>query len=164
MEQPRIVRTASFALLGAYVIASVACAKPAGNHGAASPQNPRAADSVQAAGTERGRSTGSQVVTFSEAERLKYSRVEYMIQARFPGVEVTQNGGAFVIKIRGTNSFSSSNAPLILVDGATFASTDLGSVNPKDVVRIEVMKDSAAAFYGVRGGNGVIVITTGRGG
>src|SRR5262249_31800617 len=139
VEQPRIIRTASFALLGAYVIASVACVPHAANPDAASPQNPRAADSVQAAGTSR--SSGSQVAAFTEAERLKYSRVEHMIQDRFPGVEVIENGGTFSIKIRGTGSFASSTAPLILVDGAVFTPAALSSVNPKDVVRIEVMKD-----------------------
>ena len=86
-----------------------------------------------------------------------------MIQARFSGVEVTQAGNAFSIKIRGAGSFASSNEPLIVIDGAVRTTADLASVNPKDVVRIEVMKDSAAAFYGVRGANGVIVITTRRG-
>ena len=151
-----MIRT-PFALLGAYLIASVACVQHAANPGGASPQNRSGADSVQAA-----RSSGSQVATFTETERLKYSRVEHMIQARFPSVEVMQNGGAFSIRIRGAASFSSGTAPLILVDGAVFTSADLGSVNPKDVVRLEVLKDSAAAIYGVRGANGVIVITTGR--
>jgi TonB-dependent SusC/RagA subfamily outer membrane receptor len=158
-----MIKTPSFALLSAYVIASVACVQHAANPGAASPENPSAADSVQSAGTPRGRSSGAQVATFSDAERLKYSRVEYMIHDRFPSVEVRQNGGTFLITIRGTGSFAASTAPLILVDGATFTSADLGSVNPKDVVRIEVLKDSAAAAYGVRGANGVIVITTRRG-
>src|SRR5215471_10405556 len=160
MEQAGIVRTASFAL-GAYILASVACVQHAANP-AASPENARVADSVQAARAERGRSSASQVVAFEEAERSKYTRVEYMIQARFSGVQVTQNGNAFSIKIRGAGSFASSNEPLIIVDGAVRTTADLVSVNPKDVVRIEVMKDSAAAFYGVRGANGVIVITTRR--
>jgi len=163
VEQPGIIRSASFALLGTYIIANVACVQHAANPGAVSPDNAHVADSVQAARTERSRTSASQVVTFAEAERGKYTRVEYMIQARFSGVEVTQNGGAFSIRIRGTSSFASSNAPLIIIDGANLTTADLGSVNPKDVVRIEIMKDSAAAFYGVRGANGVIVITTRRG-
>jgi TonB-dependent SusC/RagA subfamily outer membrane receptor len=160
VKQPGIVRIASFALLSAYGIASVACVQRAANPAGASPVN--AAD-AQAARTEVSRTSASQVVTFAEAERGKYSRVEFMIQARFSGVQVTQNGNAFSIRIRGTGSFASSNEPLVIIDGANFTTADLGSVNPKDVVRIEVMKDSAAALYGVRGANGVIVITTRRG-
>ena len=163
MEQRGIVRTASVALLATYITASVACVQRGANSGGVSPDNAHVADSVQAARTERSRSSASQVVSFAEAERAKYTRVEYMIQARFSGVEVIQNGSAFSIKIRGTGSFASSNAPLVVIDGAVLSVADLGSVNPKDVVRIEVMKDSAAAFYGVRGANGVIVITTRRG-
>ena len=158
MEQLGIVRTASFALVGTYIIASVACIQRA-NPGAISPENARATESVQAR-SEGGRTSASQVVAFTEAERGKYTRVEHMIQARFSGVQVTQNGNAFQIRIRGIGSFASSNEPLIIVDGAFLTPADLGAVNPKDVVRIEVMKDSAAALYGVRGANGVIVITT----
>jgi len=143
---------------------SVACVQRAANPGAVSPDNARVADSARAARTERGSSSGSQVVTFGEAERTKYSRVEFMIQARFPVVQVTQSGSTFSIRFRGMSSFVSSNEPLIIVDGANLTTADLGGVNPKDVQRIEVLRDSAAAVYGVRGANGVIVITTQRGG
>lgn len=83
-----------------------------------------------------------------------------MIQAHFAGVQVTQQGGNYTIQIRGVGSFGSSNEPLVIVDGATRTVADLGRVSPLDVQRIEVFKDAAASFYGSRGANGVIVITT----
>jgi len=102
-------------------------------------------------------------VTFDDAERARFTRVEQMIQARFSGVQVLPSGGNFTIQIRGTGSFGSGNEPLVVIDGATRTVRDLGSVHPREVMRIEVMKDAAASFYGSRGANGVIVITTRRG-
>jgi len=82
---------------------------------------------------------------------------------RFSGVQVTPKGGGFAIQIRGTGSFASNNEPLVIVDGATRSTSDLGRIDPRDVERIEVVKDAAASFYGVRGANGVILIKTRRG-
>jgi TonB-dependent SusC/RagA subfamily outer membrane receptor len=121
------------------------------------------ADSARNANQERSRSSATQAVSFDDAERARFTRVEQMIQARFSGVQVIPNGGNFTIQIRGTGSFGSSNEPLVVIDGAVRTVRDLGSVHPREVVRIEVMKDAAASFYGARGANGVIVITTRRG-
>jgi TonB-dependent SusC/RagA subfamily outer membrane receptor len=119
-------------------------------------------DSTRAAAAHRGRSSATQGVVFTEAERARFSRVELMIQARFSGVQVVQQGRGFSIRIRGTGSFGSSNDPLVLVDGVARPSADLGGIDPKDVDRIDIVKDAAAAFYGLRGSNGVILITTRR--
>ncbi len=122
----------------------------------------RMADSAKAALAERSRSSASQVVDFTDEERSRYTRVEVMIQSHFPGVQVVRNGGGYSLRIRGGGSFASSNEPLVLVDGVTRTTADLDRINTKDVARIEVVKDGAAAYYGVRGANGVIVITTRR--
>jgi TonB-dependent SusC/RagA subfamily outer membrane receptor len=103
------------------------------------------------------------VVDFEEAERSRFTRVEQMIQARFSGVQVFPKGGGYTIQIRGTGSFGSSNEPLVIIDGASRSTADLGAIDPRDVERIAVVKDAAASFYGVRGANGVIMITTRRG-
>src|SRR5690606_24955321 len=79
-----------------------------------------------------------------------------------------------VIRVRGVNSISLSSYPLIVVDGVpTFtgdvsgnsaATNPLASINPGDILSVEVLKDaSAAAIYGSRASNGVILVTTKRG-
>lgn len=63
------------------------------------------------------------------------------------------------VRIRGLNSLSSDNSPLYVVDGIPFE--DMQSLNPNDIQSIEVLKDaSAAAIYGSRAANGVLIITT----
>jgi TonB-dependent SusC/RagA subfamily outer membrane receptor len=95
-----------------------------------------------------------------------YSRIEELIEGRAPGVQVLRRSdGTFALRIRGVSSPASSNEPLIIIDGTSSAdgmsSRALGSLNPQDVQKIEVLKDAAStAFYGMRGANGVIVITT----
>lgn len=84
------------------------------------------------------------------------------IQGGVPGVSIqTTSGGAQPsenIQIRGRNSIKASNNPLVVVDGIAGSIND---VNPNDVLSVEVLKDaSAAAIYGSRGSNGVILVTT----
>ena len=112
--------------------------------------------------------TGS--VSSIQAEKLNtdsQASVEQIIQGRLPGVQVTQSsaepGGAFSIRIRGTNSISAGNEPLYVVDGLAGANPG-NSLNPSDIKSIEVLKDaSATAIYGARGSNGVVLITTKKG-
>ena len=67
------------------------------------------------------------------------------------------------ILVRGRNSITADNDPLIIVDGIPYGGS-LSDINPNDVNSIEVLKDaSAAAIYGSRGANGVILITTKEG-
>ena len=61
---------------------------------------PRASDSLRTAQAERGRSSATQAIDFSPEERLKFNRVEQMIQARFSGVQVLPSGGGYSITIR----------------------------------------------------------------
>ena len=88
------------------------------------------------------------------------------IQGRAAGVQVQQNnfspGSSLAITIRGGNSINTTNAPLYVVDGFI---TDNGNlINPNDIADIQILKDaSAAAIYGSRGGNGVVLITTKKG-
>jgi TonB-dependent SusC/RagA subfamily outer membrane receptor len=103
-----------------------------------------------------------------EDSKEVYSRVEELIEGRAPGVQVLHlaNGG-FALRIRGLSSPTGGNDPLIVIDGTESGGGNgngaLAALNPQDVVRIEVLKDAAStAFYGMRGANGVIVITTRR--
>jgi TonB-linked SusC/RagA family outer membrane protein len=93
------------------------------------------------------------------------------------GVKITSNGGSLngvpVFRIRGTNSINLSSYPLIIIDGITSFTGDVGNsaennplstVNTDDIESIEVLKDaSATAIYGSRASAGVVVITTKKG-
>lgn len=94
--------------------------------------------------------------------------VSDMLVGRFPGVEVRQlpNGGTS-IRIRGSRSIKGSSEPLLVLDGTPQhnGNQSLQDLDPHDIKSIEVLKDAAAAaVYGSRGANGVILISTKRGG
>ena len=73
-------------------------------------------------------------------------------------------GGTIFMRVRGTNSISTNNTPLFVVDGIVGVANALTILNPADIQSIDVLKDaSATAIYGARGSNGVIMITTKRG-
>ncbi|WP_051209834.1 SusC/RagA family TonB-linked outer membrane protein [Gelidibacter mesophilus] len=76
---------------------------------------------------------------------------------------VTSAGGQPSIQIRGQNSLSAGNSPLLVVDGLIYDG-GFSTINPNDISTIDVLKDaSAAAVYGSRSANGVVIITTKRG-
>jgi TonB-linked SusC/RagA family outer membrane protein len=98
------------------------------------------------------------------------------LQGRASGVQVSQAGGApggpVRIQVRGTSSVSSGTEPLYVVDGIPIfqdiggigSINPLAAINPNDIESIEVLKDAAAAaIYGSRGSNGVILVTTKNG-
>jgi TonB-dependent SusC/RagA subfamily outer membrane receptor len=97
-----------------------------------------------------------------------YSRIEDLIEGRASGVQVIRRpDGTISLRIRGLGSPSGSNDPLLIVDGMTIQPVQLSqtllALHPQDIVRIDVLKDAAStAFYGMRGANGVIVVTTRR--
>lgn len=93
------------------------------------------------------------------------NRVEELFIGRFPGVQVFNVNGQVQLRIRGASSVNASTEPLILIDGQQLSpgSGGLIGINPRDIARIEVLKDAVSmAEFGVRGGNGVIKITTKR--
>tara|TARA_B110000503_G_scaffold10383_1_gene14051 strand:- start:1781 stop:4828 length:3048 start_codon:yes stop_codon:yes gene_type:complete len=110
--------------------------------------------------------TGS-VATIKTEEIVKNStgNVSSALSGRLAGVTTIQNSGepgsdASSIRIRGLSSLNSS-APLILVDGIPRA---LNNINSNDIESISILKDAAAAaIYGMRASNGVVLITTKRG-
>ena len=97
-----------------------------------------------------------------DIERVAVANVEQALQGKVAGVYVAPSSGSpgagAVIRIRGTGTLNNAN-PLYVIDG--MITYDASFVNPQDVQSIEVLKDaSAAAIYGSRGANGVIIITT----
>lgn len=90
-----------------------------------------------------------------------------LLQGQLPGLSVIQNSGepgneSVQLRIRGLGTFSAAgNNPLVIVDGIPGS---LSAINPNDVESVTVLKDAAAAaIYGSRGGNGVLVVKTKKG-
>ncbi len=105
-------------------------------------------------------------VEIEKATAIPTTNVAEMIRGQAAGVQVTlgsaRPGGTSDILIRGRNSITGGNAPLIVLDG--FPIPDINDVNPDDIASIEVLKDAASqAIYGARASNGVILITTKKG-
>lgn len=89
--------------------------------------------------------------------------IERLIQRRAPNVQIRRSGGDVSIQIRGQATLSGRSDALVVIDGiAQDHARSILDVNPADVVRIEVLKDGAAAAYGMRGAHGVLLITTRR--
>lgn len=97
----------------------------------------------------------SSLDTEKELSVKSYADMYEYLQGRVPGLQVTADKR---ILIRGINSINLSTDPLILVDGVEI--TDLSTINPNDVKSVDVLKDASSSIYGVRGANGVILITT----
>jgi TonB-dependent starch-binding outer membrane protein SusC len=99
----------------------------------------------------------------SEA-RQSATTLDQMLAGRISGVSVTRApGGGVSVLIRGPSSFFLNEEPLYVVDGVTFTPGPNGTlrwIRPEDIESIAVLRDAAAAIYGVRGGNGVILIRT----
>jgi len=129
-------------------------------------------------------------ISFEEIQNMPVASFENAIQGQLAGVQVSETSGepgaGPTIRVRGLGSISAGNEPLFVIDGfpvsknvaigvqgdvsrrrAAFRpppSNPLATLNPNDIQSIEVLKDaSAAAIYGSRGSNGVVLITTKRG-
>ncbi|HEY0042632.1 MAG TPA: TonB-dependent receptor [Flavisolibacter sp.] len=128
-------------------------------------------------GTARRRDlTGSvTAVTAKDFNKGAIVSPEQLIAGKVAGVQITSNGGApgagSTIRIRGGASLNASNDPLIVIDGVPVdnggiagTANALSMINPNDIESFNVLKDaSAAAIYGSRASNGVIIITTKKG-
>lgn len=135
-------------------------------------------------GTARKKDLTGAVTAISSKDFVKgqVTTPEQLIAGKVAGVQITSNGGApgagSTIRIRGGASLNASNDPLIVVDGVPLAPdrnpdgtpsvagspNPLSLINPNDIETFNILKDaSAAAIYGSRASNGVIIITTKRG-
>ena len=117
--------------------------------------------------------TGSvTTVTAKDFNRGVIATPEQLIAGKVAGVSITPNDGApgsgSSIRIRGGSSLNASNSPLIVIDGMPLSNSGIAGapnplalINPNDIASFTVLKDaSAAAIYGSRAANGVIIITT----
>ncbi|HSC40623.1 MAG TPA: SusC/RagA family TonB-linked outer membrane protein, partial [Chitinophagaceae bacterium] len=120
-----------------------------------------------------------------DIKNVPQTGIDQMLQGRVAGVSVTQNsgepGGGVSVRIRGVTTLQSNNEPLYVIDGIpvdgnsnndilTLAGdgenkmSALSGLNPSDILSVDILKDaSAAAIYGNRAANGVVLITTKKG-
>lgn len=132
---------------------------------------------------EQSRRTITSAIAQVGAEAIKdlpMPSPDQMLQGRAPGVQVTaasgEPGGGVTVRVRGSTSINASSEPLYVIDGVpivsqnlartTFgqATNPLADLNPADIESMEILKDAAAAaIYGARAANGVVLITTKRG-
>lgn len=120
--------------------------------------------------------TGSVVaINAKDFQQGNVQSSEQLLQGKVAGLQVTPGGGSAgggsTIRIRGAASLNASNDPLIVIDGIPVEGNGikgsenlLNTINPNDIESMSVLKDaSAAALYGSRASNGVIIITTKKG-
>ena len=113
--------------------------------------------------------TGAMVsVTSEDLVQLPVNNAVEALQGKAAGVVIstasTRPGEVGQISVRGTNSISADQSPLVVIDGIVGQSVGLDMLNPQDIESIEILKDtSATAIYGARGGNGVILVNTKKG-
>jgi TonB-linked SusC/RagA family outer membrane protein len=114
-------------------------------------------------------STSISTVTAKQMEDRLVATPGEALEGQIAGVNITQASGdpgnAPVIQIRGLGSIGAGNSPLFVVDGYPLNSADdFNQISPADIESIQVLKDAAAAaIYGSRGGNGIVIVTTKRG-
>ncbi|CAN1529359.1 OMP_RagA_SusC, TonB-linked outer membrane protein, SusC/RagA family [Spirosomataceae bacterium] len=114
----------------------------------------------------------------SDIQDMPITTVEQALQGKAAGVQINQGTGKLAqgiqVRVRGQSSISASNEPLYVIDGIPLTQDDFGNnggatnpmadINPQDIESIEILKDaSAAAIYGARAANGVVLITTKKG-
>jgi TonB-dependent starch-binding outer membrane protein SusC len=117
------------------------------------------------------------------AREVPATSVNEILRGRVSGVQVVQNSGTpgsgITVRVRGSSSISGGNDPLYVIDGVpmnqgNYSALNMGfggqgidalnDLNPHEIESIEILKDaSAAAIYGSRASNGVVLITTKRG-
>lgn len=134
-------------------------------------------------GTANRREVTNAVTTVrSEAlVNVPIASVDAALQGKAPGLQVIQNAGnpgnGMTVRVRGSSSLSAGNDPLYVIDGVPMLRdnysqlsmggqdlTAVSSLSPDEIASIDVLKDaSAAAIYGARASNGVVLITTKRG-
>lgn len=104
-----------------------------------------------------------------QLDQLNTTNVSSMLQNLASGVQVAQGTGkpgeTVRVRVRGATSLTGSNEPLYVIDGVPIDDpTMLDAISPNDIQSMDVLKDaSAAAIYGSRAANGVVIITTRKG-
>lgn len=126
-------------------------------------------------GTQKKKDLTGSIVSVSakDFQKVPVTNAEDLIANKLPGIQITPSSGkpgaGSSILIRGGSSLSATNNPLIVIDGVPMEGYGngpgiLSQLNPNDIESFTVLKDaSAAAIYGSRASNGVVIITTKKG-
>lgn len=126
-------------------------------------------------GTQKRKDLTGSIATVSakDFQKVPVTNVEGLIANKLPGIQITPTSGkpgaGSSILIRGGSSLSATNDPLFVIDGVPIQGWNngpgiLSQLNPNDIESFTVLKDaSAAAIYGSRASNGVVIITTKKG-
>jgi TonB-dependent SusC/RagA subfamily outer membrane receptor len=101
-------------------------------------------------------------VNENDLDFSKYSNIYDIIAEMFSSSAQVRSDGEIVI--RGTPTMDGNNAALLILDGREIDAFDFGNISPSDIANINVLKDASASVYGSRGGNGVVIVETKRGG
>ena len=119
-------------------------------------------------GTQKKSDVISSVTSVKPEKMMKVATSDMgeMLRGQAAGVQVTLGdggpGSSSEILIRGNNSITGGNAPIVIADGVPIE--NINDINPNDIESMEILKDAAAqAIYGARASNGVVLITTKRG-
>jgi len=118
-----------------------------------------------ASSNRHGALLDNSTVTADDIDRKAGSQpIEQLLEAKVPGVLITRTAdGGIAVQIRGSSTFYGATAPLYVVDDVPFEAGPGGSlkgINPYDIASIKVLKNPEdTGMYGMRGSNGVIVIT-----
>lgn len=157
-----------FTLAGAAALTSLACSRHASS-------NPTPAESVEVGyGSQPKDQVTGAVTTLSEDQIVKKPlSIEDLLRGKVSGLEVVHNGNNVSFRIRGMSSLNvgpgggvgPDREPLVVVDGVMIQQGNIGNalagLTPEDIKQINVLKDVAStSIYGLRGANGVILITT----
>jgi len=126
---------------------------PSGNTGKDEAEDNKADNTEKRTDEKALQAEGGKVIDFQDSQYKSFQTIYDMIRGRFPGVEVSGTS----IKVMGSSSLNVSTEPLFVVDGVIVNNID--DISPQTVKTIEVLKGPDATVYGIRGSNGVIVIT-----
>lgn len=116
-------------------------------------------------GTVKNETLTSSTSSVLSSDILPSVSVTEALQGRVPGLQVSQTSGEpgdpSRIRIRGVSSIMDNSSPLVILDGAPVEYESIAQMNPVEIESITVLKDaSAAAIYGSRGANGVLLVTS----
>lgn len=104
--------------------------------------------------TSNDKNTYSSTKIQVDKSAIAYRDIYEYLQGKVPGVQIVGTS----IRIRGLSTPTGNPDALIILDGMEV--TDVSDVSPSDIASVEVLKDSEATLYGMRGANGVVIIKT----
>lgn len=110
--------------------------------------------------TVNNKTFASNIITREQIERMSANSIYDIFRNGIPGVIVTEDAQGYLVLIRGGSSIESGNEVLFIIDGMSYESSAEvdAQLSINDIEKIEVLKEGTG--YGVKGANGVIIITT----